>query len=67
MSFAKALIEQGFPVGSVFGEGLGAQPMPHPDGRSLLPLFENPQRKDWPDQILNAYYGGEFSVYSGWR
>ncbi len=38
----------------------GAPALPHPDGRSLLPLFENPQRNDWTDQIMNAYYGGEF-------
>ena len=38
----------------------GAKPMPHADGRSLLPLFENPSRSDWTDEILCAYYGGEF-------
>ena len=36
------------------------KPMPYPDGRSLVPLFENPQRPDWSDDILCAYYGGEF-------
>jgi arylsulfatase A-like enzyme len=38
----------------------GAAPLPHADGRSLLPLFENPSLPDWPDEILCAYYGGEF-------
>jgi arylsulfatase A-like enzyme len=38
----------------------GGQPLPYPDGRSLLPLFENPARSDWSDDILCAYYGGEF-------
>jgi arylsulfatase A-like enzyme len=41
-------------------EVAGAGPMPYPDGRSLAPLFENPQRTDWSDDILCAYYGGEF-------
>jgi arylsulfatase A-like enzyme len=34
--------------------------MPYPDGRSLVRLFENPRRSDWSDDILCAYYGGEF-------
>lgn len=38
----------------------GAQALPHADGRSLAPLFENPARTDWPREILCAYYGGEF-------
>lgn len=38
----------------------GAKPMVYADGRSLLPLFENPGRHDWPREILGAYYGGEF-------
>ena len=38
----------------------GAQALPHRDGRSLIPLFENPSRSDWRDEILGAYYGGEF-------
>jgi arylsulfatase A-like enzyme len=41
-------------------EVAGAKPMPYPDGRSLVRLFENPQRPDWSDDILCAYYGGEF-------
>ncbi|RPI07817.1 MAG: DUF4976 domain-containing protein, partial [Acidobacteriales bacterium] len=41
-------------------EAAGAKPMPYPDGRSLVRLFENPQRSDWSDDILCAYYGGEF-------
>lgn len=38
----------------------GAQTMPYADGRSLLPLFAEPARTDWNDDILCAYYGGEF-------
>ncbi len=38
----------------------GAKPMPFPDGRALQPLFENPRSTQWHDQILCAYYGGEF-------
>ena len=41
-------------------EVAGARLMPYPDGRSLVRLFENPQRPDWSDDILCAYYGGEF-------
>ena len=38
----------------------GAEKLPYADGQSLLPLFENPQRSDWADELLCAYYGGEF-------
>jgi arylsulfatase A-like enzyme len=38
----------------------GAGKMPYSDGRPLQPLFEDPQRNDWRDEILCAYYGGEF-------
>ncbi|HMC62284.1 MAG TPA: sulfatase/phosphatase domain-containing protein, partial [Candidatus Solibacter sp.] len=38
----------------------GAKPLPYQDGRTLEPLFENGARSDWPDEILCAYYGGEF-------
>jgi len=38
----------------------GGKAMPHPDGRALQPLFANPRRADWPDQIMCAYYGGEY-------
>jgi arylsulfatase A-like enzyme len=38
----------------------GAKPLPYQDGRALQPLFENGARRDWPDEILCAYYGGEF-------
>ncbi len=41
-------------------EAAGAKPMPYPDGRSLVQLLEQPQRADWSDDILCAYYGGEF-------
>jgi len=38
----------------------GAKPMPYQDGTSLLPLFDRPDRSDWRQEILGAYYGGEF-------
>jgi arylsulfatase A-like enzyme len=41
-------------------EALGLPPLPFADGRSLVPLFEDPNRKDWRDAILCAFYGGEY-------
>jgi arylsulfatase A-like enzyme len=41
-------------------QAAGAKALPIDDGRALQPLFENPARGDWPDQILCAFYGGEF-------
>lgn len=38
----------------------GADKMPYADGRALQPLFESPSRTDWEDELLCAYYGGEF-------
>ncbi|HWR54359.1 MAG TPA: sulfatase-like hydrolase/transferase [Bryobacteraceae bacterium] len=43
-----------------YAEVGGAKPMPFADGRSLVPLFEDAARSDWADDILCAYYGGEF-------
>jgi len=43
-----------------YAQVAGAKAMPYADGRSLAPLFEDPQRAGWPDDILCAYYGGEF-------
>ncbi len=37
-----------------------AQPLPYGDGRSLLPLCFDPQKAAWRDQLMCAYYGGEF-------
>jgi arylsulfatase A-like enzyme len=47
-------------LGHTYVAAAGAGKLPYPDGRALQPLFENPQRSDWADQILCAYYGGEF-------
>jgi len=41
-------------------EAAGAAPLPFRDGRALQPLFADPGAKLWPDQIMCAYYGGEF-------
>jgi len=37
----------------------GAKALPFQDGRPLQPLFENPEG-EWRDDILCAYYGGEY-------
>jgi arylsulfatase A-like enzyme len=39
---------------------LGLEPLQFPDGKSIAPLFEKPDRTDWRDDILCAFYGGEF-------
>lgn len=39
---------------------LGLEPLPYAHGRSWAPLFEDPQRDDWDDTILNAFNGAEF-------
>jgi arylsulfatase A-like enzyme len=41
-------------------DAAGARPLPFADGKSLLPLCDNPDRGDWRDQLMCAYYGGEF-------
>lgn len=41
-------------------EVAGAKPLPYPDGASLKPLFDDPGYSGWRDQIMCAYYGGEF-------
>ncbi|MCU1329817.1 MAG: sulfatase [Bryobacterales bacterium] len=38
----------------------GAKTLPYADGRPLQALFANPETPSWTDQILCAYYGGEF-------
>lgn len=40
----------------IFGQGK----LPYPDAVSLQPLFEQPEREDWRDQIMCTFYGGEF-------
>ena len=45
-----------------FCELAGAEPLPHPDGRPLLPLLAEPARDDWEDAVLCACYGCEFFV-----
>ncbi len=41
-------------------DALGLKELPFNDGRSLIPLFEDPKRSDWRDDILCAFYGAEF-------
>jgi arylsulfatase A-like enzyme len=38
----------------------GARAMPFADGTALQPLFADPRSGSWRDDILCAYYGGEF-------
>lgn len=40
----------------------GARALPFQDGRALQPLFSDPASAAWRDQILCAYYGGEFVI-----
>ena len=47
-------------LGHTYVAAAGAAKLPYADGRALQPLLENPNRSDWADQILCAYYGGEF-------
>jgi arylsulfatase A-like enzyme len=47
-------------LGHSYVAAAAAAKLPYADGRALQPLFENPNRSDWTDQILCAYYGGEF-------
>jgi arylsulfatase A-like enzyme len=41
---------------------LGLPPLPYADGRSLVPLFEDPAQADWEDAVLCVGYGCEFFV-----
>ncbi len=43
-----------------FVDAAAAPKMPYAEGRSLLPLADDPNTADWPDHILNVWYGGEF-------
>jgi arylsulfatase A-like enzyme len=38
----------------------GARAMPFADGAALQPLFTDPKAAGWRDDILCAYYGGEY-------
>jgi arylsulfatase A-like enzyme len=41
-------------------DAAGARALPFADGRPLQPLLADPARTDWRDQILCAFYGGEY-------
>jgi arylsulfatase A-like enzyme len=47
-------------LGYTYVAAAGAKALPYQDGRALQPLFGNPDAASWRDQILCAYYGGEF-------
>lgn len=47
-------------LGYTYIAAAGAPALPFQDGRALQPLLENPNSSNWTDQILCAYYGGEF-------
>lgn len=57
-SSTKALA-QTHDLGHTYVAAAGARALPYADGRSLAPLLENPQAA-WRDQILCAFYGGEY-------
>lgn len=46
-------------LGHTYVAAATAEPLPYADGKSLLPLFDGPAAS-WRDEILGAYYGGEF-------
>ena len=52
-------------LGHTYLAAAGAAKLPYADGRALQPLFENPDRSDWKDEILCAYYGGEYLYTQG--
>ncbi len=47
-------------IGPTLLDLLGLEPLPQADGRSLAPLLQDPGRRDWDDEVLCAFYGGEF-------
>lgn len=47
-------------LGHTYLQAAGAKPLPFQDGYAMQPLFENPHAASWTDQIMGAYYGGEF-------
>jgi arylsulfatase A-like enzyme len=47
-------------LGHTYVAAAGARSLPFADGASLAPLFADPRRTDWRDDILCAYYGGEY-------
>ena len=57
-SRTKALV-QTHDLGHTYVAAASARALPFADGRTLEPLLENPAAA-WPDQILCAFYGGEY-------
>jgi arylsulfatase A-like enzyme len=55
-----SVLVQTHDLGHTYVEAAGAKPLVYADGRSLLPIFDQPTRTDGPSEILGAYYGGEF-------
>jgi len=51
---------QSMDIGPTLLDLLGLEPLPQADGRSLAPLLQDPGRRDWDDEVLCAFYGGEF-------
>ncbi|MDQ6678839.1 MAG: sulfatase-like hydrolase/transferase [Acidobacteriota bacterium] len=58
-SVSKHLV-QTHDLGHTYAAAAGAKPLPYADGSVLQPLFANPATPAWTDQIMCAYYGGEF-------
>ena len=51
---------QSHDLAHTYVQAAGAKALPFADGRALQPLFADGARGDWKDEILCAYYGGEF-------
>jgi arylsulfatase A-like enzyme len=55
-----SLLAQTHDLAHTYVAAAGAKPMPFPDGRDLGPVFAAPRVEGWRDDVLCAYYGGEF-------
>jgi arylsulfatase A-like enzyme len=55
-----AALVQTHDLGHTYTAIARAANLPFPDGRSLLPVWRALGQSEWTDQILCAYYGGEF-------
>ncbi len=47
-------------LGHTYLDAAAARKLPFADGESLVPLCINPGTAKWRDQLMCAYYGGEF-------
>lgn len=47
-------------LGHTFLDIAGMRPLPHAHGASLQPLFREPERSDWRQALMCAWYGQDF-------